>query len=121
MDPVERNFIAFWLKEREQDQMTQIGRLLGVFFKAGEVRRWKESGPGGGSGYDDEDHVLVPLSFMIRPESREGIQRLVGTEGLALPKEYQKAANETVVDLGQVSPEAFKEFVNRNRVTDLRG
>lgn len=95
--------------------MTQVGRMLGVFFKAGEVRTWKKT-EGTGPGYGDEDDILIPLSFMLRPEAREGIQKLVGAEGLALPDGYRKQGGEIIVDLGKVTPEEFQAFVDKNRV-----
>lgn len=111
MDPLERSYLFFWVREREFDQMQQISRMLGVMFKAGEVRSWKE---GSGDSLDDEDHLFVPLTFMLRPEAREGVKKMVGN-GLPLT-DYRKAPNEVVVDLGQVSPEEFKEFVQKHRV-----
>lgn len=119
MDAIEREFLAFWLREREADQMSQAGRMLGVLFKAGEVRAWKKEGTGD-SGYDDEDDVLVPLSFMIRPEGREGLQKLVGSSGLSLPTGYRKQNGEIIVDLGKVTPEEFQAFVAKNRVNTLK-
>lgn len=121
MDPIERDFMAYWIREREYDQMQQLGRLLGVFFNAGEVRGWKGQGETGAGGYDDTDNLLVPLSFMLRPEARDGIQKMVGSAGLALPKEYKVRNGEIVVDLGQVDPKEFIEFVNRNRVVPPEG
>lgn len=120
MDPIERAFAAYWIKEQQYDQMQQIGRMLGVMFSAGEVRGWRAAGEGG-EGYDDEDSVLVPMTFMLRPESRDGVQKMVGSEGLALPKGYKKRDGELIVDLGKVSPEEFKAFVDKNRVNSLKG
>jgi hypothetical protein len=120
MDPLERDFLAFWSREKEFDQMQQIGKLMGVFFNAGEVRSWKGEG-GSATGFEDGDNVLVPLTFMLRPESREAVQKIVGLDGLALPPGYRKGAKEMVVDLGKVTPEEFKAFVEKNRVTNLGG
>ena len=114
MHPIDRDFLSFYLREREYDQMEQLGRLLGVMFKAGEVRQWKQSGDSG-DGFDDEDNVLVPLTFQLRPESREGIQKMVGASGLALPKGYRKADGEYVVDMGKVSPEEFMAWAAQRR------
>lgn len=116
MDQIELDFLMYWQRQKEFDQMEQFGRLLGVLFNAGEVRGWNstEDTP---FGMDDEDNLLIPLSFMLRPESREGIQKLIGQRsGLSLPKEYKQKAGEIVVDLGKVSPEEFKAFVEKNRV-----
>jgi hypothetical protein len=121
MDPIEREFLSYWTREREYDQMQQLGRLMGVFFNAGEVRSWKADGGERASSLEDEDNLLIPLSFMIRPEGREAIQKMVGTGGLALPKGYRQAPGEVVVDLGKVSPEEFKSFVEKHRVSTLKG
>lgn len=122
MHPLDRDFLAFWVREREYDQMQQLGRLMGVFFNAGEVRKWKgEGGKPDGSGFEDEDNILVPLAFMLRPEARESIQKMVGQDGLALPQGYRRKEGEVVVDLGKVSKEEFLEFVEKNRVGSLRG
>lgn len=101
--------------------MEQIGRLLGVLFSAGEVRGWAKQSEGPIMGMSDEDTLLVPLSFMIRPESREGIQKMVGQQGLSLPEGYKRKDGEVVVDLGQVTPEEFKQFVESHRVDSLKG
>lgn len=119
MDPIEREFLNYWIREREYDQVGQMGRLLGVMFQAGEVRSWREGG--GGEGYDDEDNILVPLTFALRPEAREAIRKMVGSDGMKLPEGYQKQSGEFVVDLGKVSPQDFIDFVNQNRVTGPKG
>lgn len=117
MDPLERDFIAYWMRQKEYDQMEQFGRLMGVLFNAGEVRSWSNNkATKSPTGFEDEDTILVPLSFMLRPESRESIQKMVGTDGMALPEGYRKREGEIVVDLGKVSPEEFKAFVESNRV-----
>lgn len=115
MHPIDRDFLSYYLREKEYDQMEQLGRLLGVMFKAGEVRSWKQSGDSG-DGFDDEDNVLVPLTFQLRPETREGIQKMVGSDGLAMPKGYRRADGEYVVDMGKVTPEEFIAWVKQNRV-----
>jgi len=115
MDPIEREFLAYWTREREFEQMEQLGRLLGVMFDASEIRSWGKSG--GGSGFDDTDSVLVPLTFMLNPDSRQAIQKMVGSaSGLTLPAGYRKGQNEYVVDLGKVSPQEFMDFVRQNQV-----
>ena len=99
--------------------MQQLSRLLGVMFIAEEVRGWK-SGEGGDGIMEDDDKIFIPLSFMLNPEAREGIRKLVGSEGLA-PSGYVKRPGEIMVDLGKVTPEEFKAFVEKNRVQQQRG
>lgn len=113
MPQVVRSFLYFWCREIERERNQEFGRLLGAHFTAGEVRRW-QTGSGDKGTYADEDVLFIPLSLAMKPELREGLTRMVG--GVRLPTDYKKAANEVVVDMGQVSPEAFKEFVRRNRI-----
>lgn len=96
----------FW-KGRIKD----LGKLLGAYFTVGEVREWSRKDSGG--SFRDEDPIFLPLSLSIKPELREGLMKMVG--GMPLPKEYRKAENEVVVDLGQVTAKEFIEFIEQNR------
>jgi len=116
MDPMLRDFLVFWLREKEFDQMEQIGRLLGVMFTAAEVRSWKEAGNEGSGPPENHEKIFIPLSFMLRPEAREGLRKSIGKDGLALPQGYRTKEGEVVVDLGKVTVEDFKAFVENNRV-----
>ena len=119
MHPIDREFLYFWMREKEFDQMQQFGRMLGVMFNAGEVRGWDTGDTGPTLGLDDTDSVFVPLSFMLRPESREGVQKMVGKDTQMVSAD--KKQGNVVVDLGKVSKEIFQEFVEKNRVAQLKG
>ncbi len=119
MSPEERAFAYFWLKEVENEQMSQLGRLLGTSFRAGEIRSWAAKG-GSPPDYKNSDKVLVPLSFGIRPELRESLIKLVGSDGMMLPSDYKRQKNEMVVDLSKVSPQEFKDFLTKKILPELR-
>lgn len=112
MDAEIRAFLYFWVQERNKQQILELGRLLGAFFTAGEIRAWGSNDKG---TYRDEDPILIPLSLAIKPELRDGLRKMVG--GVALPEGYAKGANEVVVDLGQVSTQEFIEFIEKHRPT----
>jgi hypothetical protein len=115
MEPEERAFIAYWVRESRREQMSEIGKLLGVFFSVGEIRKW--GGPDTGNHtYRDDENILIPLSIVLKPELREGLKKMVG--GLALPDGYKKGAQEVMVDLGGVSPDDFMYFAKHGRLPD---
>ena len=111
----ERAFLYFWTKEVENERIGQIGRLLGTTFEAREIRSWAKAG-GNAAEYKDSDKVLVPLAMAIRPDYREGLMKLVGGSGMALPPEYQKKKNEIVMDLSKVSPQEFLDFFGKKKL-----
>lgn len=116
MEPEERAFLAYWVRQARQEQMSEVGKLLGVFFSVGEIRRWGAQDSGKEHTYRDEENILIPLSIVLKPELREGLKKMVG--GLALPDGYKKGAKEVVVDLGGVSPEDFMYFAKHGRLPD---
>ena len=112
----ERAFLYFWTKEVENERLGQIGRLLGTTFEAKEIRSWSK----GGSGeYKDSDKVLVPLAMAIRPDYREGLMKLVGGGGMALPLDYKKKPNEVVLDMSKVSPQEFLDFFGKKKIPNI--
>ena len=114
MEPEERIFRAYWVRESRKEFVQDLGRLLGVMFKAGDIRNWKDGGPA--HIYQDEEDILVPLSIALRPELRDGLRQMV--QGLAAPSDYSKKKGEIMVDLGRVSAEDFKYFLQHKRLPD---
>lgn len=106
--------MAFWARESRKEFIQEIGKLLGVFFKAGDIRKWKDDG--GSGAYQDNDDILIPLSIALRPEMREHLQKMVG--GMALPDGYKKGKFEQVVDLGRLPIEDFKYFLKHRKLPD---
>lgn len=118
LDPDIRSFLFYYVKEGQREQFRELGRMLGSNFTAGEIRNWgnnKDSVASRGGVYRDGDPIFMPLSIAIKPELREGLMRMVG--GVAPPMGYKKRPNEVIVDLGQVTPKEFIDFVNQNRRT----
>jgi hypothetical protein len=118
MDPLDRNFLYFWYRQHEMDKAEQLGRMLGVMFNVGEVRGWDES-EGPSLGLMDHETLLIPLSFMLNGEARGNLKKMVGTESQMASKERKEG--QVLVDLGKVSPEDFKAFIEKNRVERLKG
>jgi hypothetical protein len=114
MDGEIRAFLFFWVKEVEEERLRSLNRFLGVNFTAGEIRTWAAK-EGKGGAFKDSDQIFIPLSIAIRPELRDGLMKLVG--GVRLPEGYIKKPNEVVVDMGQVTPQEFIDFVNKYRKT----
>ena len=110
MDPEELQFRYFWIKEVERERMLQVSKQLGTAFTAGEIRNWAKQGAGGGQ-YRKNDLVWLPLTLALRPDLREMLLKLVGGDGLAMPKGYRAKKNEVMVDLGQVTHQEFLDFV----------
>lgn len=115
MDPEELEFIYFWAREAENEKMMALGKLLGTYFLAEEIRSWAR--PGNGSNlYKDKDKVLLPLSIALRPELKEALVKLVGH--MPLPQDYKKGTKEVVIDLSRVSTEDFKYFMEHKRLPE---
>ena len=112
----ERAFLYFWTKEVENERLGQIGRLLGTTFEAKEIRSWAKDGSG---EYKDSDKILVPLAMALRPDYREGLMKMVGGSGMALPADYKKKTNEIVVDLSKVSPQEFLDFFGKQKLPKI--
>lgn len=112
LSPTVRAFLFFWVRENEREKNQEFGRMIGAHFTAGDIRAW---GTGDKGIYRDEDPIFMPLSLALRPELREGLSRMVG--GVRLPSDYKKKANEVVVDMGQVTPKEFIDFVEKRRIT----
>lgn len=110
MDQDEIQFIYFWIREHERQQLQQLGRLLGVSFEAHEVRGWAKQG-GAATRYKDHDAVLMPLTLALRPELREALIKMVGLNGMSAPEGYQKRDGEFMVNLGDIPIEEFKNFL----------
>ena len=117
MEPEELAFLAFWVREVEEERMRTMGRFMGVNFTAKEIRTWSDSASN--KDYRDDDNVLVPLALVLKPELKESLIKLVGGSSMPLPDGYRKAPNEVVVDLGRVSPEEFIEFVKSRRLPEV--
>lgn len=114
MEPEELEFLYFWVREVENERTMHLGKLLGTAFRAGDIRDWAKKGEQ--TTYKKNDVVLMPLTLALRPDLREALIRMVGAAGLALPKGYTPTQNEQVVDLGQVSPQEFIDFVQKKKL-----
>lgn len=112
MDPEELQFRYFWAKEVERERMMQVAKMIGTAFTAGEVRKWAEQGDGTRE-YKKNDLIYMPLTLALRPELREMLIKMVGADGLMMPKDYQGRKNEIMIDMGQVSHQEFRDFVEK--------
>ena len=115
MSPEELEFLYFWAREVENEKMLAVGKLLGTYFVAEEIRSWAKANSGTNL-YKDKDKVLVPLSLALRPELKEALIKLVGN--MPLPQDYKKGDKEIVIDLSRVSPEDFQYFMKHKRLPD---
>lgn len=116
MEPEERVFLAFWVREARKEFMQDMGKLLGVLFNAGDIRSWEENKNGSTHTYSDEENILIPLSIALKPELRDGLKQMV--QGLATPEGYQKQKGEVMVDLGRVTAEDFRYFLKHKKLPD---
>jgi len=104
-------FTAYWLQRREEDFFKTLSKILGVQWSRDDVKRMSGDKQ---SSVIPED-AFIPLALGINPEILKGLQKMfaIGTDGAIAGGEYVPKAGEQVVELGDLPPDQFLQFVNQ--------
>lgn len=100
-------FCAHWLRKREDDWFEMLSKLLGVVWNRRDVERMLRRA----SVAARPDDVFIPLALGCNPQLSEQLKELfVPKSGPIAGGEYMPEPGEEIVELGDVTPEQFKQW-----------
>jgi hypothetical protein len=117
MGPEMRAFLYYWVQEVERNRFIQLGRTLGTYFQAGDIRRWARLAQGQGyDEFEDSDPISIPLTLALKPELKDWMIKL--TSGLGTPQGYTKGKHEVLVDMGRFTKEEYVDFLTKRIIPE---